>query len=110
MKAQGNLMVKEDNSRSGSKDMFSEDAEGYMFYLDFYHDNYCISESAIFKFELSETIYHGVDNLFKEFVHEKDLNVVNVLSFDDVTVKLIDNMIRCFESLEKQYPKNIEIK
>ena len=76
MKAQGNLMVKEDNSRSGSKDMFSEDAEGYMFYLDFYHDNYCISESAIFKFELSETIYHAVDNLFKEFVHEKDLPYV----------------------------------
>lgn len=44
------------------------------------------------------------------FVHDKDINVLNVLSWDDVTVKLIENMIRCFESLEKEYPKNIEIK
>lgn len=76
MKAQGNLMVEEDSSHADSKDMFSENVEGYMFYLDFYHDYYCISESAIFKFELPETIYHSVDNLFKEFVHEEDLPYV----------------------------------
>ena len=76
MKAQGNLMIKEDNSFADSKDMFSMDEEGYMFYLDFYHAYYCISESAIVKFELPETNYHSVDDLFKEFVHEEDLPYV----------------------------------
>lgn len=76
MKAQGNLMVKEEISLANSKDTFSESVEGYMFYLDFYHGYYCISESAIYKFELPETNYPSADNLFKELVHEEDLSYV----------------------------------
>ena len=39
-----------------------------------------------------------------------ELQEIIVVKDDDVTLKLLNNMIRCLESLEKQYPKNIKLK
>lgn len=82
--------------------------KGHADYADYGKDIVCAAVSATMLCTVNAIL--SLNEKAISFVYEKDLNVVNVLSFDDVTVKLIDNMIRCFESLEKQYPKNIEIK
>lgn len=42
----------------------------------------------------------------------KDNNIftIEVVKDDDVSNKLINNMMNCLKDLEKQYPKNIKIK
>ena len=34
---------------------------------------------------------------------------ITINKFDDITNKLIDNMISCLQEIEKKYPKNIKI-
>lgn len=36
--------------------------------------------------------------------------IIETLVDNDITNKLLENMMRCLKSLEKQYPKNIKIK
>ena len=35
--------------------------------------------------------------------------VIIVLKKDNVTISLLENMINCLESLQEQYPKNINL-
>lgn len=58
-------------SESGA--VFSKDTEDFMFFLDFHHDCYCISESAMFKFNLLNEMFHSLDELLHAFVYEEDL-------------------------------------
>ena len=37
-------------------------------------------------------------------------NSIDVLSNDNITIKLLENMLRCLESLEEKYPQNIRIR
>lgn len=43
-------------------------------------------------------------------VKENDSFIIEVIRDNDITNKLIENMMHCLESLEKEYPKNIKIK
>ncbi len=36
--------------------------------------------------------------------------VIDVLSNDNITIKLLENMLRCLKSLEEKYPQNIRIR
>ena len=36
--------------------------------------------------------------------------IIEIIKDNDITNKLIENMMHCLESLEKDYPKNIKIK
>lgn len=76
MKTQGNLVEKVEENTSVLENMFSDDLEDYMFYLDFYHDSFCISESAMNKFDLPDTNFQSVEEMFKFLVYEKDLPYV----------------------------------
>lgn len=76
MKAQSNLMVRDEKFWSDSKILIEEKAENIMFFLDFYHDCYCISESAMERFGLQVTKFTTVDAMFKCFVYEDDLPYV----------------------------------
>lgn len=40
---------------------------------------------------------------------ESDVQTLQVVSLDEITQKLLHNMIHCLEDLEKQYPKNIKL-
>ncbi|MBR3772004.1 MAG: hypothetical protein IKL07_07020, partial [Clostridium sp.] len=77
MKMQGNVMVEEQIVFSKQSIYANnDDAEDFMFYLDFYHDCYSISESAMFKFNLQETKFHSLQEMFQSFLYEDDLQYV----------------------------------
>jgi len=40
---------------------------------------------------------------------KKGLQEIIVVTDNNITLSLLDNMIRCLESLKKQYPKNINL-
>mgnify|MGYP003300732378 CR=1 FL=1 len=74
---QGNVMVEEQIVFSKQSIYANnDDAEDFMFYLDFYHDCYSISESAMFKFNLQETKFHSLQEMFQSFLYEDDLQYV----------------------------------
>lgn len=60
----------------GTENVFSDTVEEYMFYLDFHHDTYCISESAMFKFDLPKTKFYSAEELFQNFIYKEDLQYV----------------------------------
>ena len=49
------------------------------------------------------------DNSIETFEYDNKF-VINVLSNDNITIKLLENMLRCLESLEEKYPQNIRIR
>lgn len=75
MKTQGNVLVEEQIYYS-KQNVSVENEEDYMFYLDFYHDCYSISESAMFKFNMSATKFCSLQGMFQSFLYEDDLPYV----------------------------------
>ena len=54
---------------------------------------------------------HGILNINNQaisVIEEQDM-LIKILNHDNITLKLIDNMIILLEELSKQYPKNIKI-
>lgn len=49
------------------------------------------------------------DNSIETFEYDNKF-VIDVLSNDNITIKLLENMLRCLESLEEKYPQNIRIR
>ena len=45
-----------------------------------------------------------------EVFSKNDTHTLSILEFDVITNKLLENMIRCYRSLEEKYPNNIKIK
>ncbi len=43
-------------------------------------------------------------------VKNDDIFIIEIVKDDDIVNKLLENMMHCLESLEQEYPKNIEIK
>ena len=55
---------------------------------------------------------NGIFALDEESIQVLDNNgkvVITVLKQNKTIITLLQNMIRCFQSLEKQYPKNIKL-
>ena len=44
-----------------------------------------------------------------QLVNSSDKIDIIINTHDDITDKLIDNMLTCLKEIEKQYPKNIKI-
>lgn len=79
---------------------------GHANYDDYGKDIVCASVSSI----VSCTI-NGILNINKnaiKFSDNKEL-IIEILSNDDITNKLIKNMIDMLQELANQYPKNIKI-
>lgn len=80
---------------------------GHALFDDYGKDIVCAGVSAI----LTTTI-NGIlrikENAVK-YEQKKDSFLLTVLSDDDITQKLILNMISLFQELEGQYPKNIKV-
>ena len=82
--------------------------EGHANYQDYGRDIVCAAVSATYLCTING-IYTLNDNSI-EVLSKEDIQTIKVLLYDDTINKLLENMIRCLKSLEKQYPNNIKIK
>ena len=80
------------------------------------HSNYdtlgkdivCSAVSSIVTTTINGIISIDSDAIYYEY--NRDVMEIDILKHDDVTIKLIDNMIDLLKSLSKEYPKNINVK
>lgn len=79
---------------------------GHANYNDYGKDIVCASVSSI----ISCTV-NGILNINNKAINYSDNNtlVIEILSNDEITEKLIKNMLDLLEELAKQYPNNIKI-
>ncbi|MCR5224314.1 MAG: ribosomal-processing cysteine protease Prp [Bacilli bacterium] len=79
------------------------------------HANYSDSNDIVCA-SVSSIMYTTVNAIMnfnnKAITFEDDGNkvIIKLLSHDDITNKLIDNMMLMFNELKEQYPSNVEIK
>lgn len=76
VKMQCNVLANEKGIHADAMENHSRHERNYMFYLDFFHGCYSISESAMFQFSLSETKFQTLEDMFSSFVWEEDLPYV----------------------------------
>ncbi len=79
--------------------------KGHALYDDFGKDIVCAAVSSTYLCTIN-AIYALNENSIS-VVDGENQHVVRVVVDDNVVQVLLQNMIRCFKSLEKQYPKNI---
>ena len=80
---------------------------GHADYQEYGKDIVCAAVSATYLCTVN-----GIFNLNKDsidVISNKDLQKIIVLKKDNVTISLLENMINCLESLQEQYPKNINL-
>ena len=81
---------------------------GHANYNDYGKDIVCAATSATMLCTINAIM--SIDKESIKVIQTKDKQIITILKDNEITIKLIDNMIRCLKSLENQYPKNIEIK
>ena len=79
---------------------------GHAEYADYGKDIVCSAASSIAITTVNAIL--KINDKAISFSNDDDL-VINILSNDDITKKLINNMIDLLEELESQYNKNIKI-
>ena len=79
---------------------------GHANYNSYGNDIVCASVSSIIY-----TTINGILNIDSKSISYKDDKIleIHILKNDDITKKLINNMLDLLKDLEKQYPKNIKI-
>lgn len=80
---------------------------GHALYDDYGKDIVCASVSSVVI-----TTINGILSIDKDAIKysQNDNLIIDILKDDDITNKLILNMINLLKQLEKQYKKNIQIK
>ncbi len=79
------------------------------------HANYKKSNDIVCAF-VSGVMYTTVNAILsinKDYINYDDNNdkvIITILSDDTTTKKLIDNMLKMFNELSKDYPNNIKVK
>ncbi len=81
---------------------------GHSNYDELGKDIVCSAVSSIVTTTIN-AIYKFHDNAIK-YVRNDDSSTITILRNDEITLKLIDNMMELFRDLEKDYPKNICVK
>lgn len=81
--------------------------EGHANYDEYGKDIVCAAVSATYLCTVNAIFSFNEEAI--EIGNSKRAQKIKVKNNDNVTLTLLDNMIRCFESLEKQYPKNINL-
>ena len=80
---------------------------GHADYDDYGKDIVCASVSSIVM--CSVEAIANFDTLAIDIKQSENKTEIFINSEDDITKKLINNMLNCLKELEKKYPKNIEI-
>ena len=81
---------------------------GHADYDDYGKDIVCASASSIITVSINAILRIANDSISYE--DNKKQLVINILKDNDLTNKLLENMISMLEELAKTYPKNIKIK
>ena len=77
---------------------------GHANFNNYGNDIVCASVSSIIYTTINAIL--NIDNKSIKYSDNLDL-IIEILNNDDITLKLIDNMMMLLIDLEKQYPKNI---
>ena len=81
---------------------------GHSEYDNIGKDIVCSAVSSIVTTTINGII--SIDSDAITYEYNRDVMEIDILKHDDVTIKLIDNMIDLLKSLSKEYPKNIKVK
>ena len=81
--------------------------EGHALYDDYGKDIVCASVSSTYLCTVN-AIY-AINENSVSVIDEENRQIIQVKSTDKIIQILLQNMIRCFKSLERQYPKNIKL-
>ena len=81
---------------------------GHAMYDDFGKDIVCSAVSSIVITSLNGILSINPSALI--YNNSKDCLEIEIKSFDDITLKLIDNMMELLTKLSNDYPKNIQVK
>ena len=81
--------------------------KGHANYDDYGKDIVCAAVSATYLCTVNAIL--SLNNNSIDIITEHNLQVIKVLEIDKITISLLNNMINCLESLQKQYPKNINL-
>ena len=81
---------------------------GHAMYDDFGKDIVCSAVSSIVITSLNGILSINPSALI--YNNNKDGLEIEIKSFDDITLKLIDNMMELLIKLSNDYPKNIQVK
>ena len=81
---------------------------GHSNYDDLGKDIVCSAVSSIVTTTINGII--SIDEKAISYNYHDDTMEISILKQDEITVKLINNMIDLLESLAKDYPKNINVK
>ena len=81
--------------------------KGHANYDDYGQDIVCAAVSATYLCTVNGILNLNKDSI--DVISNKDLQKIIVLKKDNVTISLLENMINCLESLQEQYPKNINL-
>ena len=80
---------------------------GHANYDDYGKDIVCASVSSIVLCSVESISNFDINAV--DIKQTKDKLEIIINKTDDITQKLINNMINCLKELEKKYPKNIQI-
>ena len=81
--------------------------EGHALYDEYGKDIVCAAVSATYLCTVNGILALSEDTI--DVIDSQHEKVIQLLKSDKVVITLLENMIRCMESLEKQYPKNIKL-
>ena len=80
---------------------------GHALYADYGKDIVCAGVSSILTTTINGIL--RIDESALDYHQKKDGLELNIGKTDEITQKLIENMICLFEELKSTYPKNIKI-
>ena len=81
---------------------------GHSDYDNIGKDIVCSAVSSIVTTTINGII--SIDSDAITYDYNRDVMEINIIKNDEVTIKLINNMIDLLKSLAKDYPKNIKVK
>ena len=81
--------------------------EGHANYDEYGKDIVCAAVSATYLCTVNAIL--SFNNNTIKISSKENLQEIEVINNDDITQKLLTNMIKCLESLQEQYPKNINL-
>ena len=80
---------------------------GHAKYADYGKDIVCASASSIVISNINAILKFDEEAI--SYQEEKDKLVISILKKDEITKKLIGNMVDMLNELSSQYPKNIKV-
>lgn len=81
---------------------------GHAMYADYGKDIVCSAVSSIVITTINGIL--TINDQAITYKNKTDGIEIEIKSFDDVTLKLIDNMIQLLTKLSNNYPKNLKVK